>query len=391
MGRKSVGALPEGVEVVGQSVRIRFTWKSRRCETLTYAPTPAGIGAASALRSQVKQLIKLGVMTDDKYAELFPNSGYVLAQQTPLFCSYAQNWLDSRIIVKGTRDNYRGTLNNYWMRHLGARRIDEITSADLRKIVAETDWSSVGVRRNATDKLSSVFKSAVADGLIARNPMASITRPKLQKKVVDPLTREEAEAVIAHMYQSLKGLVRVYACFFEFAFFTGMRTGEIMALRWDEVDMGAKSAHVCRVLVKGKIEERVKTKNNRHVLLNRQAMNALREAMPLTKARGPYVFAPATFPEGEPWIHTTTTTTEYFHDALKALKIRRRRQYDTRHTYATMCLMAGVNPAFIANQLGHSVQMLLSTYAKWLNSTSDFAELDKLENAQVGTTLVQAK
>lgn len=330
-------------------------------------------------------------MTDDKYAELFPASGYVLAQQTPLFCAYAQTWLDSRIIVKGTRDNYRGTLNNYWMPFLGARRIDEISSADLRKIVAETDWTSVGVRRNATDKLSSVFKSAVADGLIARNPMASITRPKLQKKVVDPLTREEAEQVIAHLYQNLKGLVRVYACFFEFAFFTGMRPGEIMALRWNEVDMGAKSAHVCRVLVKGKIEERVKTKHNRHVLLNRQALNALREAMPLTKARSPYVFAPAVFPEDEPYIHTTSTTTDYFHDALKALKIRRRRQYDTRHTYATMCLMAGLNPAFIANQLGHSVQMLLSTYAKWLNSTSDFAELDKLENRQVGTTLVQAK
>lgn len=48
-----------------------------------------------------------------------------------------------------------------------------------------------------------------------------------------------------------------------------------------------------------------------------------------------------------------------------------RRQYDTRHTYATMSLMAGMSPAFIANQLGHSVKMLLSTYAKWPNSISN--------------------
>lgn len=61
-----------------------------------------------------------------------------------------------------------------------------------------------------------------------------------------------------------------------------------------------------------------------------------------------------------------------------------------RHTYATMCLMAGMNPAFIANQLGHSVQMLLSTYARWLNSTSDWTELQKLENRPNGTKLVQA-
>lgn len=68
-----------------------------------------------------------------------------------------------------------------------------------------------------------------------------------------------------------------------------------------------------------------------------------------------------------------------------------RRQYETRHTYATICLMTGMNPAFIANQLGHSVQMLLSTYAKWINSTSDRGELQKLENQQIGTKLVQEK
>lgn len=61
-----------------------------------------------------------------------------------------------------------------------------------------------------------------------------------------------------------------------------------------------------------------------------------------------------------------------------SLPIQRRQQY-TMHTDATTCFMAGMNPAFIANQLGHSVQMLLSTYAKWLNSTSDWAELQKLD------------
>ncbi len=55
--------------------------------------------------------------------------------------------------------------------------------------------------------------------------------------------------------------------------------------------------------------------------------------------------------------------------------------YNCRHTYATICLMSGMNPAFIAQQLGHSVQMLLSTYARWLNSSSDWDELKKLKIA----------
>jgi integrase len=41
--------------------------------------------------------------------------------------------------------------------------------------------------------------------------------------------------------------------------------------------------------------------------------------------------------------------------------------------------MSGLNPAFIAQQLGHSVQMPLPTYARWLNSSSDWSELEKLK------------
>ena len=93
--------------------------------------------------------------------------------------------------------------------------------------------------------------------------------------------------------------------------------------------------------------------------------------------------------EGQDWIRSDSTTKGYFNLALRALGIRVRRKYDARHTYATMCLMVGMNPVFIANQLGHCVQMLLSTYAKWLNSTSDWSELQKLENQTIGTKLVQ--
>ncbi len=50
--------------------------------------------------------------------------------------------------------------------------------------------------------------------------------------------------------------------------------------------------------------------------------------------------------------------------------------------------MSNMNPAFIAQQLGHSVQLLLTTYARWLNSSSDWAELEKL---QIGIKSVSGK
>ncbi|WP_366769026.1 integrase [uncultured Pseudomonas sp.] len=82
--------------------------------------------------------------------------------------------------------------------------------------------------------------------------------------------------------------------------------------------------------------------------------------------------------KGGLWINEPSVTIRSFKSAPKALNIRERSQYDTRHAYATLCLMPGMNPAFIANQLGHSVELLLSTYAKWISSSSDWRELEKL-------------
>ncbi|MEE3504889.1 tyrosine-type recombinase/integrase [Pseudomonas sp. 10C3] len=376
MGRKSMG-LPDGVEARGKAVRIRFTWNGqRRSEPTPHKPTAKGLASAGSLCARVKEMIKLGVMTDDMYAQMFPNSNYNLDRKTPTFGEFSQTWLNSRDIVKETRDNYLTILNGVWMPTLSSRRIDDITSADIRKIVASIEWDSPGIRRNAMDKLSSVLATAVMDGHMPRNPCKSMPRAKLPKRQVDPFERDEAERIITSMYEALIGRTRIYAAYFEFCFFTGMRPGEVRALKWSEVSEEKKRVHVCRQIVKGQLVERIKTKTVRDVLLNDRALHAIEVARSMAGDGAEFVFTTAKGPGS--WIASDSTTKKYFMAALSRLSIRRRRQYDCRHTYATMCLMANMNTAFIANQLGHSVQMLLSTYAKWINSTSDWAELSKL-------------
>ncbi|SUD30098.1 phage integrase [Pseudomonas fluorescens] len=125
---------------------------------------------------------------------------------------------------------------------------------------------------------------------------------------------EEAGRVTGHLYQALTSSIRMYAAYFKFAFYTGMRPGEVAALR-------------------------AKQSRRQH-------------------KQSPYVFPPTRNVE---YIQQANMTDKHFQAALVELKIRSRRQYNCRHTYATMCLMAGMNLGFIANQLGHSVQMLLST------------------------------
>jgi integrase len=385
--------LPTGVEFVGQAVRIRFSWNKKRCcETLPFPQTAKGIAAAASLRAQVKQFDKLGALTPEKYAELFPRSRTIINHQVPIFFDYAQDWLDSLQIVESTRKNYRSTLQTYWVPYLAHLPMDQISPVLMRKVVNDIKWTSPSRRKGAVRLIVSIFKQAVTEELILRNPTVSIPVTRVTKRELDPFTRAEADLLIAKLYEVTSGLQTVYAAFFEFSFYTGMRPGEAMALRWSEIDKRKRTARVCRLRIYGEIKERTKTKVVREVLLNDRALQALEKARPLTEARSDYVFAPeGTGDRSELFIRSETGPKRYWLSALRKLGMRHRRMYDTRHTYATMCLMSGMNPAFIASQLGHSVQVLLSTYAKWISSPSDWAELEKLDKSESGTKLVREK
>jgi integrase len=378
--------MPTGVEIFRNSIRIRFTWSGRRCsETLPYPVTQKGIAAASKLRDQVVSLIKLGLMDDAKYAELFPGSA-LPAGGAPSFGEYAQLWLDSRDITAGTRLNYKSVLNIYWMPHLALTRIDLITPTLLRRIVAGTEWTSSGVKRNAIVKLAAIMRSAVGDGLLQKNPAEAMELPKRTKKEVDPFQLSEAERIIDRLYQTEHWPSLIYAALFEFLFFTGLRISEALALQWQDVDWSRRTVHVRRTVALGELEERTKTGSDRFVLLNQRALRALWFAKVYADRRllgvGRVTSTPHVFPPSKGQVHVKQTSNVHhqWRPTLQALGIRYRPPYNCRHTYATMCLMSGLNPAFIAQQLGHSVQMLLSTYARWINSTSDWGELEKLEN-----------
>ena len=327
------------------------------------------------------------MLTDDKYLELFPNTSYQLGKLTPTFGEYAQTWLDSREIVQNTRDNYKRVLNTYWMGGLATTMIDEVTALQVRKVVNQISWPSSTDRKFALNTLSGIFKAAVADELATRNPVAAIPRGKAQAKEPDPYPQDEADHIIAKLHATLAGKLRVYAHYYEAAFYTGLRPCELLALRPEEIDIERKRLRVCRVMVQGEIHERVKNKYARTVLLNDRAIKALEGALAMN-SKGRYVFEPVDG-RGE-YIASENTPKRYLVAAVELLGFKWRKQYATRHTYATMCLMAGMTPAFVAKQLGHSVQVLLTTYARWIDSEADFMELNKLNTGGTGTELVQS-
>lgn len=389
MARKSVD-LPTGVELRNGAIRIRFTWNGQRqSETLTYPATQTGIASASRLRDQVVQLNKLGLLDDTKYTELFPGSSNAIKAEVNTFGVYTQSWLNSREIVATTRQNYKSILNNWWMPKLASTQIAAITPALLRTLIGQIKWTSPGVKLRAMIVLTTIMDSAKSDGLISKNPLEGLDVPKVPKKEVAPFSREEADQITTYLYEKGSNLTTIKGAFFEFAFYTGMRLCEISALRWSEIDYEKRTAFVCRIVSKGEVHERIKTGKTRYVLLNDKALHALEFAKGYITQRlankGSVAEFPYCFPPSKNSAFYTATTHLHlgWREMLDELKFKYRPPYNARHTYATMCLMAGMNPAFIADQLGHSVQMLLSTYAKWLNNSGDWEQIAKLNIAPI--------
>ena len=168
-----------------------------------------------------------------------------------------------------------------------------------------------------------------------------------------------------------------------------MRTSESVGLRWGSIDFRKKLAKVHEAVVQGKRKASTKTNTEREVRLNSEAMEALAVMKPYTFLAGEHIFENVR--DGKPWVDVRAWNRSYWTPTLKALGIRYRRPYNTRHTCATMLLMAGARPLWVAEQMGHSLEMLLKVYAKWIPGGQDLVEVSKVEDFISGPVGREAK
>ncbi len=390
MGR---GRADEGIEARENAIRLQFQWRGQRCrETLSLAPTPANLKYAQRLRGEILRKIEFGQFN---YAEYFPNSKRLqkLGIGSPkavssLFGELAEQWLAaSSHLAKSTLEGYRKTLTLHLMPSLAARPITEITYGELSGLLGSHTWGSMKTRNNTAIPLRRIFDTAFLDGLIPVNPAARLRNQKVQKAPPDPLTIDELNKVLALMGERWPEQVQNY---FEFAFFTGLRTSELIALRWGDIDSQACLARVQRAKVRGEVKG-TKTQQVRDVELNSRALQALHRQKAHTLLMDADIFHNPT--TNQPYNDDKPPRIRYWTPALKLLGLRHRDAYQTRHTFATLNLMAGANPMWVSRQLGHtSMKMLLEVYSRWIDQADRSRERNKLEvmlSGEMGQTLGQ--
>lgn len=152
---------------------------------------------------------------------------------------------------------------------------------------------------------------------------------------------------------------------FAFAFWTGLRTGETIALRVSDLQLDKNRVLVRRSLSRGVLKT-TKTDKQRWVNLLPPAKAAIEKQLALLKAPSGWVFPnPFTLCR---WANDSKITRRW-RNALTRAGVPYRRPYQTRHTYASMMLSAGENVMYVASQMGHADwSMLVKVYAEWIPS-----------------------
>lgn len=345
------------------TIEIVFVYNGKRCrERLKLKPSAANLEKASKHRQAIIAAIEAGHFD---YAVTFPDSKRAaLFADTPDITvgDWLETWLNrkEKHIKSSTYAGYAKAISQLTS-SLGHLPLAGIKKKDVR------DWCDSKTSTNKTlANLVSVLRAALQDAaddeIIATNPLFDF-RYKRQEPPrlsdVDPFTAAEQAAILG----SLQGQ---YQTLFQFAFWTGLRTSELVALQWGDVDWLRGTVLVQRAKTQNASKaETTKTKaGTREVKLLPPALTALNAQKNHTFLQGGEIFHnPRT---NQPW-QGDQSIRKFWMFALKRAGIRYRRPYQTRHTYASMMLTAGEPLAWVSKQLGHSsVIMTASVYATYI-------------------------
>ena len=261
-----------------------------------------------------------------------------------------------------TLSDYSKILRNTWGPFMQDRRLNEVTRLDLedffyekswvgKKAVFVRDWSPK-YRKNLLGPLSKLFnyfeiQPNPCKGVLDTSSVGSKKQSKFK-----PYKPTEINKIL----DRLEGDSKYY---FQFAFATGMRHQEILALKWSDID--GRIATVQRCISNYRIEERVKTDfMGRDVQLNGSALDAINKAQ--TRWGKGFVFPQ---PDGDYYKKPKRFRLAWI-KAHERSSVEYRPMKTTRHTRASELLSKGVNPAKAAKQLGHDKETFLKTYADYL-------------------------
>ena len=230
----------------------------------------------------------------------------------------------------------------------------EITPAKIK------DWYSTFTDKSTLTTcvsaiLKPAFENAIIEGYIQATPFI-VSFPSIKSDYeIQPFNLQEIDIILSHEENPYKNFLGV-------AFFTGARTGEILALEWKDIDFEQKIININKTRTKG-LTKQPKTKSSFRVIdMLSQCEFFLREQRKIT-GLSKYVFLKS---NGKMYNNSGDLLYEWY-KLLEKLNLEKRNIYQTRHSFASNMLSNKENPLWVSQMLGHkSLNMTLEIYTRYI-------------------------
>jgi integrase len=303
------------------------------------------------------------------------DQGIVFDAESLRVGEYLDRWLSDSVrdtVRQRTYERYESIVRVHIKPAFGRIKLKSLTPNHVRTLYRKKLDSGLAPRtvNYVHTTLHKALKDAVSDGLVPRNA-ASVKAPRPDKPEIRPLSPDQARKLIAAAREACDRFEALYVL----ALHCGLREGELLGLRWDDVDFGGSSAtvHVRRTLSEtrtGHKFEKPKNGKGRSVKCSQKATEALRSH----RARqGEERLRVGSLWQDNGLVFPTTTGTtmsgtnllgRHFKPLLTRAELPAIRLHDLRHTCATILLMAGKHPKYVQELLGHaSINITLDTYS----------------------------
>ena len=368
-------ASKSGVADKGGVCQISFTWQGER-----YRVTIRGHlyenkthrRQAAQIRASVLHDIALGTFYFPKWFPDHPKArSFRKGFQIPL-ADALKDWLKQKrpSLEPTTYKGYQTAVIGNLLPKFGSYRLSELQTSDVESWLASLATKGK-TKNNVLIPLRAVYAKAFRDGLIERDPLARIPNVAHKQREPNPLTRPEIEALLNACEGQIRNII-------EFAIWTGMRTSELIAIRWQDIDIPKKKIHVRITRTNLSQKDHGKTVNAlRSIDLNQQSLNAVERQRQFTSGKEFVFDNPRT---NEPWKHDGPYRKIAWTPAIKRAGLIYRNPYQSRHTFASLLLSAGCNPMYVAQQMGHKDWgMIRKVYGRFM---PDFSEA---ETAKIAT------
>jgi integrase len=304
------------------------------------------------------------------------NEGVVFDAQNLSLSEYLHRWLKDSVkdtVRASTYKRYEEVVRLHIVPALGRIKLKALTPAHVQHFYRERLDSglSPSTVRKFHNVLHRALRQAVRWGLIPRNATEATEPPKETSEEIRPLSEEEARRLLEAAHgDRLEAL-------YVLALTTGMREGELLGLKWEDIELSNGVLRVKRTLTRngGKLNfgDPKSKKGSRQIDLSEEASKALqahldRQMDEMKRLGDLYVDQGLVFTtrKGTP-INPSNLRQRSFVKLLKQAGLRKVRFHDLRHTCATLMLSRNIHPKMVQELLGHAnVAITLDRYSHFM-------------------------